>query len=446
MCIRDSSKRETDILLEGWKVSPNQQACLGVLFEKVLAQPDVEKLDYLQDFYENEVAATQTSKFLNVLVSQKGQWEQEGASELMQGFTYEIVSKDIEKGRMESIYFLNKLLPDDPLMNNDVVRYRTLQRRLPKQPPTKITKLDGRVKWVGVKPFGRSYIAWGLDGMTVKVVRFNARKTQYISFPTPVADADGLEIILHPFQEGKSQKGLLISAHFLGFKGFKFDADKDLGPAVSLKGPHWLSLNPRLIGIGMDADENVYALKESGRGLTHGKYDYAGVLGWQMDIFPEETWKFPNTEGMLLYGRDLFISNEIELLKIKEFREASVYDNYDDRIYNMVVGPIGGREYLVLVRGNSIKGYEDNLENALIEYQLNTINEFEKMQLGFVADGELAIVQENSILIISLGGEKITEMHINHPNGRQTVGILSGLERNQFRLLQANGEILEFKI
>lgn len=156
-------RQAKETLLDGWKQSGQQEACLSRYFD--LKVPDEQKLltNEIKSVYTHHTPRTKRTVFLNVLVSLINRNPDKDVHDAARNIAYEIASQQTAAGNTSGIQLLRNFLPGDRLITSDTSRfvYRNISSSQFIKPVAFHQLIQG-TKWATALTWKDQFIAIGM--------------------------------------------------------------------------------------------------------------------------------------------------------------------------------------------------------------------------------------------------------------------------------------------
>lgn len=159
----EQPRQAKETLLDGWKQSGQQEACLARYFD--LKVPDEQKLltNEIKSVYTHHTPRTKRTVFLNVLVSLINRNPDKDVHDASRNIAYEIASQQAAAGNTSGIQLLRNFLPGDRLITSDTSRFVYRNISSPQFiKPIAFHQLNQMTKWATALTWKDQFIAIGV--------------------------------------------------------------------------------------------------------------------------------------------------------------------------------------------------------------------------------------------------------------------------------------------
>jgi hypothetical protein len=400
----------------------------------------------LQEIFENHTPKSKKSQFLNVLTYLN---EQKNDPELLntsRNIAYEIISEQLEEGKLTHIYTLKQFLPEDPLISSDCSRF-TAKGNTPKEessPASPVLQLDKNIKWIHAIGHRNQFLALGIKDSKLQLARGNwYGNVEYYTWSDPIKITDYLALIADPL---RSNRILLHAPSSMALEEKKLARNKYFDEELILTNPRALSKG--YIGISFNSQGGISALAASNDKLSMHQYTMESYLQYTVDCRFDN--KLPGTftsSGALsemIYRNGFYYTfKDNFFLKISDEGAASALD-VNARIglfaastqyakFRIALGTDNGCLLLRQI-GGELKGESDFFARDIVP-----------VDMKFISASILVIAAKYSLAVYQINDDVLKSLHsikVHSP----IVSVLSTTNRKQFAYMQENGQIFTASI
>ena len=157
-----------DLLLEGWDKSSQHNACLQKYFDQYPKENEEAFAEEVNHIFEKRTPQSKKDLFLDILIYTKRKYPSHDLEKTSEEIAFQVVSKNISKGKLSNIEILGQFLDKDKLIKSDISRYKYYHKKyMPKRKmseigkPSQISPLPKDVTWQQMIGFrNRFFCGW----------------------------------------------------------------------------------------------------------------------------------------------------------------------------------------------------------------------------------------------------------------------------------------------
>lgn len=441
-------KRRQDILLEGWKTT-SQSQLLSLYFQEILNDAELEKGQFIAEFFQDHVSPRAQAAFVNTLAAQLDLWKEAGAAKAIRSLAYQIGKAGANANSRNQMALMARLIPEDGLINQEITWFFFPSNQKEDNRQTPLLQLDPEFKWLGTCATPDFDLAWGLNGKTLKFARISGLIKQEAIHPEDIQEWN-VCLLLPPIMEDdpaflfQDTASTPVNAHFPRQEGFP----KELFVGSN----HYLFAEDRRISAGMTQNGNLFQILYANETLllaytydelsdlsiairlpfssTPGKFSEAYAMYADIIAFHDKHkvhWFF-NQEDSDQGGTLFHFSGEIQA-------STGLRQNLQHPIL-----AFASSDKLILVKMSNQVAMPEVIENHFLD-QAFGVGEVKAMR--FLSDSQLLILRREELRLISIRGESVSSKITRITFGSEVVGILKSDHTSKFKLLLSTGAVLE---
>lgn len=271
----EQTGRGKQTLLEGWKASRQEEACLKGYFDLILKKEEENAEKEVREVFARHTARHKRIPFLNVLEYIGKKKKDPELVATAQEIAYEIVHDETEAGNVSILNNLKKFLPGDRLIGSDTSRYTTKKAGKTSSPGASATfLLDPGIQWLKAAWHRHQFLAIGIKDGCLQMARGNwYGNLEYYSWTNAVKSLTRFTLINTPYY---SNTVLLHSSDGLPVTRKNLPRNKYFTEALVVYCPVWLHGGPAQCVIREDSKIGQLAITDGI--LTLHQYSQHGDL------------------------------------------------------------------------------------------------------------------------------------------------------------------------
>ncbi|MBO3269471.1 hypothetical protein J4D97_02330 [Hymenobacter defluvii] len=273
-----SPDRAQTVLIEGWTVGRQPEACLRQHFNVVAAVPGADLSTQVRKVFQHHTPREQLVPLLQVLSTLSEKYAAPELRTTTREVAYEIVGAEAATGNLVPLNLLHHFLPDDPLLASDCNRFTTRQAcRLTDAAPAlymQAPQLDATVQWQQAVGYGAQWLAVGVRNQRLHLARANwYGHVEYYSWTTPLEDPR-VQVLA---DEQHGNQIILRSAAGAAFETKQLSQNKHFPQSLTVRCPSWLP--PWPTRVALLPNKCIASVWLEGTTLLLHRYDAAGPSG-----------------------------------------------------------------------------------------------------------------------------------------------------------------------
>jgi tetratricopeptide (TPR) repeat protein len=432
------------ILLEGWNISKQPEACLVQYFQEVISQEPEALAAQLRNVYQHHTTEHRKIKFLNVLEQLQHQYPTEEIEKISVELAYEIISEQAVSGNTTKLHFLKKFISKDPLIGADSLRYILQKKNTPAKQQTNSTvdfQLEKQVEYVEAYTHGEDILVLGYKNKIPVLIRSDWEGNfESYACGTKIEEDVRHSFIRHTYY---SKHVLLYSGSSAVLPDIKLPPTSVFSKEIRVYDTHWL---PRLVhGVCINAGGGVSAITiEKSIVKMH----------------------FYSIEGKLLKTQDYKLESILETTYTKSnrnlYHKKGAYYTYDaNSIWRLLGdGTVSVVSIQSPIRMISLSPSETFLmavstDDGLIIirqnlWEMKVVTSFfaadlQPFLIRFTPNNLMIVAEKNKIVVFEIDNNQPSIVQSIHPPV-PVVDVLRSNQRNSFAVLDQEGNITRYKL
>jgi hypothetical protein len=272
-------ERAMQTLFKGWTDSRQSETCLKQYVSMQYEKDAAEAISGLQDIFANHTPRFKKNQFLNVLTYMNEQKNDPELLDTSRNMAYEIISEELENGKLSNLPALKKFLPQDPLIASDCSRFTARSSVQPVEPSAadETLQLDKGVKWISAVIHRNQFLVLGLKNSRLQLARGNwYGNLEYYSWNDHIKATDYFMLIADPL---RSNRVMLHTSGGIALEEKKLPKNKYFDDELQVYSPTWLSKG--YAGISYNSQGGITALAATNHKLSLHYYT--------MDVYLQHT-------------------------------------------------------------------------------------------------------------------------------------------------------------
>jgi tetratricopeptide (TPR) repeat protein len=440
--LKDSG-RAMQTLFNGWRDSGQSEACLkqylGLLYEHHAEEVSTQ-LEEIFAHHTPKAKKTQLLHVLTYIIEGKNDPELLDTS---RNIAYQIISEQLEEGKLSHVHTLQKFLPQDPLLSLDSSRFISLTNVKPVQTPaaTSVFNLDKSIQWISATAHRNQFLALGIKDTTLHLARGNwYGNMEYYSWSFETASGC-FRLLVDPL---RSNHVLLHSSAGINFQEKKLPKNKYFDEELIIHSSAFLGKG--IVGMSFNPQGGITALATHQHKLSLHQYTLDNHLQQTVDCtLDSEILLSTNTQLLEMIYRNTFYYTYADtyFFKIAEDGTTGTID-VNARIKLFAASTqfakfriaLSTDQGCVLLRqiGGELRAGSDFFAQDI-----------EPVDIQFMFSNTLIVAGRYKLVVFDLNEEKVSVLHIIETQS-QVAAILPTSNRRQFAYLTERGEVFTYLI
>lgn len=234
-------ERAMQTLFKGWTDSNQSESCLKKYVQMQYEADQEKAITQLPEIFANHTPKYKKSQFLNVLTYMNEQKNDPELLDTSRDIAYEIISEELERGKVSNLHTLQKFLPEDPLLASDCSRFTARKNVRTVEPAfaAEVLQLDKGIKWISAIVHRNQFMVLGIRNSRLQLARGNwYGNLEYYSWNDHIKATDYFMLIADPL---RSNQVILHTSGGMALEEKKLPKNKYFDDELLVYSPTWLS-------------------------------------------------------------------------------------------------------------------------------------------------------------------------------------------------------------
>jgi hypothetical protein len=433
-------ERAMQALFKGWSDSNQSEACLKRYVQMQLEADQAKAVSQLPEIFAHHTPTYKKNQFLNVLTYVNEQNTNPQLLDTSRNIAYQIISEELERGKVTNLPVLQKFLPDDPLIVSDCSRFRarkTIQSAEPVM-AAEVLQLDKGIKWISAVVHRNQFLVLGIRNARLQLARGNwYGNLEYYSWYDHIKATDYFMLIADPL---RSNRVILHTSSGIALEQKQLPKSTYFDDELIVFSPTWLAKG--YSGISFNSQGGITALMANTHKLSLHQYTMDVYLQYSKDC------QFEGKAPMLLpshYLSEMIYRNgyyysfqENIFLKISE---EGVIRHTD---VQAIIGKFAASTHYAKFRV-ALATDQGCLLMRLVGGELKPGSDFfaqdlDPVDIRFVSGNTVVVAGKHKAVVYEIQEDKV-EMKQSFDAQFPIVALLSTSDRHQIALLEEKGKI-----
>lgn len=437
----NNPERAMQTLFTGWTDSNQSEPCLKQYMGLLYTTHSEVVGSQLEEIFENHTPKAKRPQLLNVLTYINEGKNDPELLDTSRNIAYQIISEELEEGKVSHVHALKKFLPEDPLIASDCSRFTAKSNTRPVETPATdpVVQLDKQVQWISVVCHRNQFLVLGIKDSRLQLARGNwYGNVDYYSWSDHIKKTDHFALITDPL---RSNRIILHSSGGLALEEKKLPKNRYFDEELLLFCPTWLSKG--YLGISFNSQGGITALAANSHKLTLHHYTMELCLQQSVECQFENKLPFVMTPAHFLsdmiYRNGFYYTfNGNFFLKIAEDGFTRLLD------VNAHIGLLAASTQYAKFRV-ALSTNHGCLLLRQVGGELKAGSNFfaedmEPVALSFISANNLVVAETYKLAVYQINDETVKASHTITTRS-PIVAILSTTNRKQFAYLVQSGEV-----
>lgn len=434
--------RARQYLLDGWRNSSRQEACLNAYFDEAAAA-GYDPVKELQSVYALHTPPAMENHFLNVLTQQVRKPQSGELEKTSRNLAYKIIGKQLEQENQSNVAALRFFLPQDKLIAADCSRFVITSKKFqpkPILPKRKKHQLDKTVRWISARNFRGDIVALGVkDNSQLILTRVNTTgEEETLSWGFQADARDHFFLLCDP---RVSERIVVICNRPLELTPKKFGSGPKFSGVITVNFAPWLPVGLLAAGhsfnnslVMVSAPYGTYML--SRYNVADGRLQHTTECKYGDGLLTRNSNRQGACSELLSRDNRFYFVDESSFFALSSTGESfSVsFGPEEVRLLSMpeyarsFVAALATTSGFLILKGATVETARPSEIFAL---------DFNPAILQFISEDYLVIASYQRVMVIDVRDTPVQKMLIETDS--QVVAIVSSPRKNYFAVLEASG-------
>ena len=432
--------RAKKVLLTGWQDIKQPEACLLKYFDLVADDNNEHLHAEIKTFYSTNDLTKKEIPFLSVIDKVNQKYKTAELENTCRNIAYEVVSEQVTAGNAASLHNLTNFVSGDQLLTPDTYRFIHTFKNAPTQKPaTNHFQLMKDVVWKKAITWKNQLLVLGVKSTGLVLARANwDGHVEYYTWNVAMQTDTPILIVVDP---DYTNNNILLYAGNVLLTEKSLPQNKYFQDELNVFQPQFI--HRYVIGICIH-DGDIITLHREDREAFLNRYTLTGELKISLRCtFKEEGFRIPvaNTNEMIWCDESFYLVCEEMVLRISERGDIDVMAHVDAPVQKMAVNPhYDGLTTLAYAFGDRILfATLDKKISQSINYE---VKEIIAIDIKALPDNRFVVADNQKVLVYNLWDfDNPPEIYWQVETENEVVGVFQGPNRDQIRILEANGQI-----